>query len=63
MPMADMVAYGSGRKQHLLRRPFIYVTVYLSFGGKDSSVNRQTTNDGYQVMTKAHTLEKTKCTI
>jgi hypothetical protein len=61
--MADMVVYRSGRKQYLLRRPFIYVSVYLSFGREDSNVNRQTTNDGYQVMTKAHTVEKTKCTI
>ena len=63
MHMADMVVYGSGRKKYLYRRPFIYVSVHLGFRREDWNVNRQTTDDGYQVMTKAHTLEKTKCTI
>ena len=60
MPMADMVVYGSGRNKYLYRRPFIDVSVHLGFKGEDSNVNRQTTDD---VMTKPHTLEKTKCII
>ena len=61
--MADMVVYGSGQKKYLYRRPFISVSVHLGFRREDSNVNRQTTKDGYQVMTKAHMLEKTTCTI
>ena len=60
--MADIVVYGSGRKKYLYRIPFIYASVHLGFRGEDSNVNRQTTDDSYQVMTKAHTF-KTKCTI
>ena len=40
-----------------------YVSVHLGFTGEDSNMNRETTDNGCQVMTKAHTLEKTKCTI